>query len=153
MATVLKFTNQGNPSYRNPGPFPSFVNVGAPYMATLSVPGFTNGFLVWLFSTPMIQNVQTSPQPSSPPPKQYQPLVEPKVDSLPSSLFRSSSSPSSSSGESLQASKEVDNKKMKNKKRANQVKISTNAIDVGKYSNQPRKVKFPCKICKGDHLL
>ena len=31
--------------------------------------------------------------------------------------------------------------------------ISTDAIDVEKYFDQPHKLKFPCKICKGDHLL
>lgn len=28
-----------------------------------------------------------------------------------------------------------------------------NSTSMEKYSNQPRKVKFPCKLCKGNHLL
>ena len=67
MATILESTNQGNPSNRNPGPFPSFGNIGAPYMETLSLLGFTTSLLVWFFLTPMVLNVQTAPQPSSPP--------------------------------------------------------------------------------------
>ena len=46
MATFLEFTNEGIPSEGNPGPFPAFGNVGAPYMATLSLPGLTVGFSV-----------------------------------------------------------------------------------------------------------
>jgi len=68
MATVPESTNQGNPSYGNLGPFPYFGNIGSPYMETLSLPRFTIGLPVWLFSTSLVPNVQTSPQPSSPPP-------------------------------------------------------------------------------------
>ena len=46
MAMFPKFTNQGVPSEENPSPFPSFGNVGAPYMATLSLPGLTVGLHV-----------------------------------------------------------------------------------------------------------
>lgn len=49
MATFPKSTNQGNSLDGNPGPFASFGNVGAPYMARLSLPRFTIGFLVFLF--------------------------------------------------------------------------------------------------------
>lgn len=69
MAIVPESTNQGNPSDRNPSTFPSFANIGAPYMATLSLPGFTIGLSVWLFLTSLVLNVQTSPPPSSPPHK------------------------------------------------------------------------------------
>ena len=67
METVPKFTYQGNPSDGNPGPFPSFGNIGTPYMETLSLSRFTIGFQIWLFSTPMVVNVQTASQPSLPP--------------------------------------------------------------------------------------
>lgn len=77
METIPKSTNQGNPSDGNHVPFPSIGNIGAPYMATLSLPGFTIGFPIWWFLTPFILNVQTTSQPSSPPPEQYQPKVDP----------------------------------------------------------------------------
>jgi hypothetical protein len=80
MATFPESTSQGNPSDGNPSPFPSFGNIGAPYMATLSLPGLTIGLPVWLFSTSMVPSVQTAFQPSSPPPEQHQPHVDPKVD-------------------------------------------------------------------------
>jgi len=59
MAIVPDSTSQGNPSDGNPDPLPSFGNVSASYVATLSLLGFTIGFLVWLFSTPMVPNIQT----------------------------------------------------------------------------------------------
>ena len=43
METFPEFTNQGLSSDGNPGPFPAFGNVGAPYMATLSLPRLTSG--------------------------------------------------------------------------------------------------------------
>lgn len=73
-------------------------------MAMLPLPRFTIAFLVWLFSTPMVLNVQIDSQAGSPPPKQYQPLVNPKVDTLPSSLIQSSFSSSSLSRDILQVS-------------------------------------------------
>ena len=46
MTTFPESTNQGFPSYGNPSPFPSFGNVAAPYMATLSLPWLTIGLPV-----------------------------------------------------------------------------------------------------------
>jgi len=86
-ATVPESTNQGKPFDENLGPFPSFGNIGAPYMEMLSLLVFTIGFLVWLFSIPIVSNVQIAPQPSTLPPEQHQPQVDPKVDLLPSSLI------------------------------------------------------------------
>ena len=60
------FTNQGIPSKGHPVPFPSFGNVGAPYMATLSLTGLTIGLLVWLFWTSVVLGGFTSVQPSPP---------------------------------------------------------------------------------------
>jgi len=68
METVPESTNQGNPSDRNPRSFPSFENIGFPYMVTLFVPGFTIGFLVWLFSILIVLTIQTASQLDSPPP-------------------------------------------------------------------------------------
>lgn len=65
---------------------------------------FTIGFLVWLFSTHMVLNVQTSSQPSSPSLEQHQPQVDPKVDPFPSSIIVSSSFYSSSHRESVDSS-------------------------------------------------
>ena len=49
MASVPEFTDQGIPVNENPSTFPYFGNVGPPYMATLSLPGFTIGLPIWLF--------------------------------------------------------------------------------------------------------
>ena len=84
MATTLDSTDQGIPFDGNPNPFPPFGNIGAPYMATFSFPGFSIDLPVWLFSTSLVQNVMISPQ-SSPSTGQNQPPVDPKVDPLPSS--------------------------------------------------------------------
>ena len=89
MATFSEFTNQGIPSEGNPCHFPSFRNVGAPYMATLSLPGLTVGLPVWLFSTSVILSVPTSVQ-LFPSPEQHH--VDSKVDLSPSSPISSSSS-------------------------------------------------------------
>jgi hypothetical protein len=56
MASVLGSTNQGTPFPREPFVFPSFGNVGPPYITTLSLPGLTIGLHVWLFSTPVFPN-------------------------------------------------------------------------------------------------
>ena len=111
MATVPKYKNQGNPSEGNPSPFFPFGNIGAPYMETFSLPRFTIGFLVCLFLTPMVLNVQNVSQPSSPPPEQYQPQVDPKVDPLSSSPIISSSLSFSSPGERLDSSNQEAMKK------------------------------------------
>ena len=101
MAKNLESTDQGIPFDGNPSHFPPFGNIGAPYMATLSLPGLTIGFLVWLFSTSLVQNVVISLQSSTLPTGQNQPPVDP----LPSSSVVSSPPPSSSSlGESIGSS-------------------------------------------------
>ena len=52
----MESTNQGVPLGGNPSPFSSWGDVGAPHMATLSLPGLTIGLPVWLFSTFVVQN-------------------------------------------------------------------------------------------------
>lgn len=113
MATNLESTNQGIPFDGNPSPFPSFRNISAPYMATLSLPGYTIGLLVWLFSTTLVQNVVISLQSSTSSTRQNQPPVNPEVHSLPSSSFVSSSPSSSSLGKSIDTSNQVPKKKNK----------------------------------------
>ena len=81
MATFLEFTNQGIHPEGNPGPFPAFGNVGALYMAMLSLPGLIVGFPVWLFSTSLVSSVIIIVQPS-PPPEQHH--VDFKVSLSPS---------------------------------------------------------------------
>ena len=151
MAAFPEFTNQGIPSDGNPGPFPPFGNVGAPYMATLSLPGLTVGLPVWLFSTSVVPNVSTTVQ-SVPPPEQHH--VDSKVDLSPS-LPISASSSSTSPGESLDLSNQV--AKNKNKKsdkgEASSAAIAPKKSSIDKPFDPPRKVKFPCMLCTGDHLL
>jgi len=93
--------DQGIPFDGNPSPFPPSGNIGAPYMATFSLPRFTIGLLVWLFSTSLVHNVVISLQSSTPPIGQNQPPVDPNVDPLPSSSVVSSSPSSSFLGESI----------------------------------------------------
>ena len=100
MATFSEFTNQGIPSNGNPDHFTPFGNVGAPYMATLSLPGLTIGLHVWLFSTSVVPNVLIFVQPS-PLPEQHH--VDSKVDLSPS-LPVSVSSSSTFLGESMDSS-------------------------------------------------
>ena len=52
----MESTNQGFPLGGNPSPFSSWGDVGAPHMATLSLPGLTIGLPLWLFSTSVVQN-------------------------------------------------------------------------------------------------
>ena len=117
METTPESTDEGIPFDGNPSPFPSFGNIGAPYMATLSLPRFTIGLLVWLFSTSLVQNFAISPQSSTPPTGKNQPPFDPKVDPLPSSSVFSSSPSSSSPGESIDTSNQVAKKKKKGKKK------------------------------------
>ena len=107
MATFPEFTNQGIPSNGNPGHFPPFGNVGAPYMEILSLPGLTVGFPVWFFSTSVVPNVSATGQ-SVPPPEQH--FVDCKMNLSPSSPVSMSSS-STSLGESLDLSNQVAKKK------------------------------------------
>ena len=99
MATVPESTGQGLPPDGNPGPFPSFGNVGAPYMATLSLLGLTIGLLSPLFESRHDDS---------------------KVEPTPSSSVSSSSSPPSP-GESFTSSNQETKKKkkmMKKKKKS-----------------------------------
>jgi hypothetical protein len=165
MASVPRMTNEATPSLGEPFVFPSYKNVGPPYIATLSLPGLTIGLPVWLFSTLVILNVASDSIVSTPP-QEHQPHVEPS----PSSLVRYSfpSSPS----EIYEASNPVDKKKkkMKIKKKINKQgsKLPTTSRHVGKQpiidncvgnfddakiTQTTHKPKYPCMICKGSHLI
>jgi hypothetical protein len=97
MASVPETTNGATPSLREPFVFPSYVNVGPPYIATLSLPHLTIGLPVWLFSTPVISNAGASDA-STPPTHQLH------VNFSPSSPIKSPSISSSSPSERSQAS-------------------------------------------------
>jgi hypothetical protein len=176
MASVPEMTNEGTSAPGEPFVFPSYGNIGPPHIATLSLPGLTIGLPVWLFSTQVIPNavsasvVSTSPQ-------EHQPHVDPSPSSpvrssSPSSLARSPSVSSSSSSESSEASNSVNKKKKKrkNKKKKNKQgsKLPTTVKHVGKQpvtvnragsvddvkiTQTTRKPKYPCRLCKGSHLL
>jgi hypothetical protein len=117
MASVLEMTNEGTPAPWEPFFFPSYGNIGPPHIATLSLPGFTIGLPLWLFSTQVIPNavsssvIRTSPQ-------EHQHHVDPSPSSprrysSASSLARSSSISYSSLSESSQDSNLLDKKTKK----------------------------------------
>jgi hypothetical protein len=169
-------TNEGTFSLEKPFVLPSYGNIGPHHIATLSLPGLTIGLLVWFFSTQVSLNivsvsfVSTSPQ-------EHKSHVDPSPSSpvrysSPSSLSRSSSISSSLSSEISKASNSMDKKKkkQKNKKKKHKQgsKIPTTARHVGKQpvtvdhagsvddakrSQTTRKPKYPCRLCKGIHLL
>jgi hypothetical protein len=169
-------TNEGTPAPREPFIFPSYGNIGPPHIATLSLPSLTIGLSVWLFSTQVILNVvsasvtRTSPQ-------EHQPHVDPLPSSpvsssLPSLLARSPFISSSSSSESSEASNPVNKKKKKIKNKKKKIKqgsklpttvkhvgkqpvtvICIGSVDDVKITQTTRKPKYPCRICKGSHLL
>ena len=103
METTSESTDQGIPFDGNPSHFLPFGNISAPYMVMLSLLGLTIGLRVWLFSTSVVPSFETIFQPSSPPPEQHQPHVDPKVEPSPSSSISSHRS-SSSPGEILDSS-------------------------------------------------
>jgi hypothetical protein len=176
MVSVPGLTNEGTPIPWEPFVFPSYRNIGPPHIATLSLPGLTIGLPVWLFSTQVILNeasayvVSTSPQ-------QHQPHVDPSPSSSvrsssPSSLATSSSISSSSQSESSETSNLVDKKKKKrkNKKKKNKQgsKFPTTvgcvgkkpvtvdhvgSVDDVKITQTTHKPKYPCRLCKGIHIL
>jgi hypothetical protein len=115
MVSVPEMTNEGTTSLGEPFIFPSYGNIGPPHIATLSLPGLTIGFPVWLFSTQVIPNAvsasvtRTSPQ-------EHQPHVDPSPSSpvrssSPSSLAMSPSISSSLAGEIYEASHLMNKKK------------------------------------------
>jgi hypothetical protein len=176
MASVPGMTNEGTPFLGEPFVFPSYGNIGPPHIATLSLPGFTIGLPVWLFSTQVIPNavsalvLRNSPQ-------EHQPHFDPSCSSpvkssSPSSLARSPFVSSSSSSESSEASNLMNkkNKKIKVKKKkykqgskpptivkhvGKQLVTVTHAgsVDDVKITQTTRKPKYPYRICKGNLLL
>ena len=129
--------------------FPSYGDVGPPLMATLSLLGLTIELPVWLFSSPVIPStlVASNPNPSS---QENQPHVDPS----PSSPDVYSPVSPSSPIESCNTSSQVDKKKKKNKQTTKSQPITLPSVDsVDLHTQRPRKPKFHCRLCKGDHLL
>ena len=69
----------------------------------------------------------------------------------------STSSPSESCSTSSQVDKKKVKRKIKKKKKKETTKSQPitppSADNVDLYTQRPRKPKFPCRLCKGDHLL
>ena len=104
MASIPRMTNEGTPFLGEPFLFPSYRNVGPPYIATLSLPCLTIGLLVCLFSTPVILIVGAS-NVSTPPTHQ------PHVVFSPSSPIKAPSLSPSLPSEISKTSNQVDKKK------------------------------------------
>jgi hypothetical protein len=176
MASLPRMTNEGTPCPGEPFVFPSYGNIGPPHIATLSLPGLTIKLPVWLFSTQVILNA-VSASVTSTSPQENQPHVDPSPSSLvrsssPSLLARSPSVSSSLSSESSEASNSVNKKKkkrnIKKKKDKQGSKPPTTVKHVGKQpvtvnhavsvddvkiNQTTHKPKYPCRLCKGSHLL
>jgi hypothetical protein len=176
MATVPEMTNEGTPAPGEPFIFPSYGNIGPPHIATLSLPDLTIGLPMWLFSTQVIPNV-VSALVTSTSPQEHQPHVDPSpstpvISSLPSPLAGSPFVSSSSLGESSESSNPVNKKKKKRKIKKRKDKQGSKPpttvkhvgkqpvtvtrvgiVDDVKITQTTRKPKYPCRLCKGSHLL
>jgi hypothetical protein len=176
MASVPKMTNEGTPAPGEPFVFPSYGNIGPPHITTLSLSGLTIGLLVWLFSTQVILNV-VSALVISTSPQEHQPHVDPSPSSpirssSPSSLARYSSISYSSLSERSRASNPVNKKKKKRKimkkkdkqgseppttvKHVGKKIVTVNhvgSVDDVKITQTTCKPKYPCRLCKGSHLI
>ena len=114
MDKVPENTNHGTPLQGGLCGFPGFGSVGAPLMATLSLPGFTIGLPLWLFPTPVVLNAPDASQVRT----LYQEHQN-NQDPLPSSPVTSASSLSTSSSENIAPSSRSlkRNRRKKNKRR------------------------------------
>ena len=145
----MESTNQGIPLGGNPSPFSSWGDIGAPHMATLSLPGLTIGLPVWLFSTSVVQNTAIPEQSS-------QQLDDPRVTPLTSTSSNSSSLPSSLLDRAGKAKNQVHEKKKEKKKREKKkkelkMKGGNKSLSSENPHTAPTRPKSPCVICKGDH--
>jgi hypothetical protein len=110
MVSVPRTTNGVTLALGEPFVFPSYRNIGPPYIATLSLPSLTIGLPVWLFSTPVISNATSASDVSTPP------THHPHVNVSPSSPVRSPSLFPSSPSEISKESSQVDKKEKKRKR-------------------------------------
>ena len=135
-------------------------------MATLNLPRLTIGLPIWLFSNPIIPNAPFVSDPG-PLPHENQPHVNPSPSS---STVESTSLSSSSHVENSNVSKRAGKKKIKRKAKKKKTKQKFMAPTSDHHVGIPPatghhvgsidvlvsgwcKPKFPCRICKGDHLL
>ena len=133
---------------------PPYGEVGPPLMATLSLPRLPIRLPIWLFSSLVIPctPVAYDPNPSS---QEHQPHVDPS----PSSPDVSSPISTSSPVESCSTSSQVDKKKKRKIKKkkgkllndSQPTTIPSESVEIP--TKTTRNTKFPCGICKGDHLL
>ena len=143
----MESTNKGYPLVGNTSPFSSLGDVGAPPMATLSLPGLTIDLPVWLFLTSVIQSTMI-------PEQSNQQLNDTKVTPQPSTSFVSPSPSSFSLGEASKTKNQVTEKKKKGKEKKKKkptAKGSNHASSGENPHTVPSKPKSPCLICKGDH--
>ena len=150
MASSSRTTTQEVPFQGVTFVFPPSEGIVPPFIATLNLPGLTIELPVWIFNsvipvTPNVSNVTS-------------PLREdrPQPNPSPSSLVVASYLSSSSLDQSSMVSSHGDKKKKgkgKKKKDKKEKKKQPSALDGAHSKRTPRKPKFPCKICKGDHLL
>ena len=153
MASHSSITNQETPLPSMSFVFPPYGDVGPPLMATLSLPGLTIGLPVWLFSSPVIPCTPVSPDPN-PSSWENQPHVYPSPSSSPSPPDVSSAISPTLPFEICTTSSQVDKKKKKNKQTTKSQPITPLTVDsVDLHTQRPHKPKFPCRLCKGDHLL
>jgi hypothetical protein len=143
-------TNQGSNLGGSPNPFSSWGDVGAPHMATLSLPGLTIGLPVWLFSTNVVQ-IATNPEQSN------QQSDQSRATHQPSTSYNSSSDPSSSQGRAgkSQPPMEKKEKKKREKKQKEPMAKATGGKQKTADKNPhtaPTGPKSPCVICKGTHF-
>ena len=134
----------------NPSPFSSWGEIGAPHMATLSLPGLTIGLPVWLFSTSVVM-------PTAIPEQSSQQLDDPHVAPKASTSSNSSSLPSSLLGKAGKAKNQVPKrKKEKKKKEKKEKEPKTSGGNRKSHSENPHtaptRPKMPCVICEGDHF-
>jgi hypothetical protein len=176
MVSVPEMSNEGTPAPGEPFVFPSYGHIGPPHIATLSLPGLTIGLPIWFFSTQVISNA-VSASVTSTSPQEHQTHVDPSPSSpvrssSPSLLARSPSISYSSSSESSEASNPVNKKKKKRKikkkkdkrgskppttvKHVGKQPVTVNrarSVDDVKITQTTCKPKYPCRLCKGIHLL
>ena len=140
--------NQGIPHDGNPSPFSSWGEVGAPHMATLSLPGLTIGLPIWLFSTNVVQNTMVPEQSS-------QQLDQSRAAHQPSTSYNSSSNPSSSQGRASKSQAPMEKKeKKKREKKKKEPKVTGGKQKTSEKNPHTTQTgpKSPCVICKGDHF-
>jgi hypothetical protein len=133
MASVPVMTNEGTPFPGRKFVFPSYGNIGPPYITTLNLPGLKIGLLVWFFSILVILNASASDV-STPPTHQ------PHVDFSPSSPIRSPSISPSSPSEISKESSQVDKKKNKQKEKKKNQKGTKPPNTLDARSKQPNTI-------------